>query len=129
MKKIIISALAAGSLLGLALPASAASASSVPVGNFAIADLGQGGWAGGPMYADGTLGGGGAFSFLNGQEILRIVSGTWSGNASSGVTLCADTTAIKDPLGLAGSQLCLGPVPVNVGPQKIEGTLVKVSLR
>jgi hypothetical protein len=128
MKKLIVSALAAGSLLGLALPASAASASPVPVGNYAIADLGQGGWAGGPMYADGTLGGGGAFSFLNGQEILRIVSGTWTAD-SSGVTLCANTTAIKDPLGLAGSQLCLGPVSANVGPQKIEGTLVKVSLR
>ncbi len=129
MKKIVISAVAAGSLLGVILPVSAASAASVPVGNYAIADLGQGAWAGGPMYADHTLGGGGAFSFLNGQEILRITGGTWSGTASSGVTVCATVTPIKDPLGLASQPLCIGPLPVNSGPQKIEGTLVKISLR
>jgi hypothetical protein len=131
MKRFIMSLLAGGSLLGLALPATAASAGTSPVvGNYAIADLGQGAWAGGPMYASGSLGGGGAFSFMNGQEILRITSGTWSGSASSGVTICAFVTPIKDPLGLAGQQpLCLPPLPVNTGPVKIEGTLVKISLR
>ena len=129
MKRLPVSMIAAGSLLGLVLPAGVASAAPVPVGNFAIASLGQGGWAGGPLYGDGTFGGGGAFSFGNGQEILRITGGTWTGNAASGVTICADVTAIKDPFGLAGTPLCLGPLPVNAGPQVISGTLVKVSLR
>jgi len=128
MKRIIIAVLAAIPLL--VLSATAATAAPAPVvGNFAIADLGQGAWAGGPMYANGTLGGGGAFSFANGQEILVITSGTWSGDAASGVTVCATVRAIKDPLELAPGPLCLGPLPVNVGPVKIEGTLVKISLR
>ena len=129
MKRLLVPVIAAGSLLGLVLPAAAASASPVPAGSFAIASLGQGGWAGGPLYGDGTLGGGGAFSFANGQEILVITGGTWAGNAASGVTVCADVSAIKDPFGLAGAPLCLGPLPVNAGPQVISGTLVKVSLR
>jgi hypothetical protein len=129
MKRLFVSMIAAGSLLGPLLPAAAASAATPPVGDFAIASLGQGGWAGGPLYSDGTIGGGGAFSFANGQEILRITSGTWAGDATSGVTICANVTAIKDPLGLAGTPLCLGPLPVNAGPQLISGTLIKVSLR
>jgi hypothetical protein len=129
MKRLLVSTIAAGSLLGLVLSAAPASAAPVPVGSFAIANLGQGGWAGGPLYGDGTLGGGGAFSFANGQEILRITSGTWAGNAASGVTICADVMAIKDPLGLAGASLCIGPLAVNAGPQVISGALVKVSLR
>ena len=129
MKGLRISVIAAGSLLGLVLPAGVASAAPVPVGNFAVASLGQGAWAGGPLYGDGTLGGGGAFSFGNGQEILRITGGTWTGNAASGVTICADVTAIKDPFGLAGAPLCLGPLPVNAGPQVISSNLVTVSLR
>ena len=130
MKRIIIGMLAAIPLLGLALPATTASAAPSPVvGNFALADNGQGGWSGGPMYADHTLGGGGAFSFGNGQEILNITGGTWSGDASSGVTICVTVRAIKDPLGLAPGPLCIGPLPANVGPEKIGGTLVKITLR
>lgn len=129
MKRIIITLLAAIPLLGLVIPATAASATTAPVvGNYAIADLGQGAWAGGPMYANGTLGGGGAFSMLNGQEILSITSGTWSGS-TSGVTICATVRPIKDPLGLAPGPLCIGPLPANTGPVKIDGTLVKISLR
>ncbi len=129
MKHHLVSLITAGTLLGLVLPAAAASAAPTPVGIFAIASLGQGGWAGGPLYGDGTIGGGGAFSFGNGQEILRITGGTWAGSATSGVTICASVTAVKDPLGLAGAPLCLGPLAANAGPQLISGTLVKVSLR
>ena len=127
MKRLLVPMIAAGSLLGL--PAAAASASPAPVGSFAIASLGQGAWAGGPLYGDGTLGGGGAFSLANGQEILVITGGTWAGNAASGVTVCANVRVIKDPFGLAGGPVCLGPLPVNAGPQVIFGTLIKVSLR
>jgi hypothetical protein len=129
MKRLLVSLIAAGSLLGPLLPAAAATAAPVPAGNFAIASLGQGGWAGGSLYGDGTLGGGGAFSFGNGHEILRITGGTWTGDAASGATICATVAAIKDPLGLAGAPLCIGPLAVNSGPQLINGTLVKVSLR
>ena len=81
------------------------------------------------MYADHTLGGGGAFSFANGHEILVITGGTWSGDATSGVTVCATVRPIKDPAGLAPGPLCLPPLPVNTGPVNIDGTLVKISLR
>ncbi len=132
MKRIIIAVLAAIPLLGLVLPATAASAAPSPVvGNYTIADLGQGSHADGPMYADHTLGGGGAISgFLNGQQIILVItSGTWSGDAANGVTICVTVRAIKDPFGEAPGPLCLPPLPVNTGPVKIDGTLVNISLR
>src|SRR6266542_2668261 len=43
-----------------------AGGTSPVVGSYAFEDLGQGGWAGGPLYADGTVGGGGSFSYSNG---------------------------------------------------------------
>ncbi len=137
MRRIIIAILAAIPLLGLALPATAASAAPPPVvGHYAIADLGQGSHTGGPMYADNTLGGGGAISgFLNGQQIILVItSGSWSGDAADGVVLCVTVRAIKDPFGEAPGPLCLPPLPVNTGPVKVEipgtpvSTLVNISL-
>jgi hypothetical protein len=133
MKRIIFAVPAAILLLGLALPATAASAAPTPVvGNYAIADQGQGSHAGGPMYADHTLGGGGAISgFLDGQQIILVItSGTWSGDAASGVSLCITVKGIKDPLHEAPGPLCLPPLPVNTGPVRFSsGMLVNISLR
>ncbi len=141
MKKIItIAAISAATCLGLALPASA---SGSPVaGNYVIADNGQGCWAGGPLFADGTGGGGGgcSFSFAPGvHEVLRFTTRTWSGNATTGVTLCVNAIATHDPAGAFPSGEfafgCAGPIPVNQPPIKVilnggpGTTLVKVDLR
>jgi len=138
MKRIIATAIgAAGLCLGFALPASAGSVA----GNYVIADNGQGCWAGGALLSDhtGTGAGGCSFSGPAGQEVLRFTTRSWSGDAVSGVTLCVNAIAAKDPAGLFPSGQfpfgCAGPIPVNVGPVKVVlnggpgTTLVKVSLR
>src|SRR5712692_9426454 len=121
MKKRTILATAAflagtAGMVASTLPASAASV----VGNFVVADNGPGCWSGGALLSDGTGTGAGNCSFKTpaGQEILHFAGKTWTGNATVGVTLCATVTAIKDPLGLAPGPLCIGPLPVNVGPVK-----------
>lgn len=48
-----------------------ASATSAVVGSYNFVDLDRGGWAAGPLYADGTVGGSGHFSFDNGENVGR----------------------------------------------------------
>lgn len=54
-----------------------ASASNKPIGSWAFPDLGQGGHGGGPLYADGSMGGGGHVSLNNGQIEAKLLSGHW----------------------------------------------------
>lgn len=105
------------------------------VGTYTTDDNGQGGWGGGPLYADGTLGGGGGISFNNGQEIGRVVSGTWhvdSSVAFSALDVCFTIQPVKDPLNILSGTLCVGPIPTDGHPHKISTsdgtTLVMVRL-
>src|SRR5262249_38294490 len=95
-----------------------ASPAVVVVGTFTIADHGQGGGTGGPLFSNGTLGGGGAFSISTpqGQVIAKITGGSWSGTLATGqaVTVCANLQQIHGPAGILPPTLC-APVPVNVG--------------
>jgi hypothetical protein len=79
--------------------------------SWTLAALGQGGWIGGPLFADGTVGGGGAFSAANGQLLADFNPTTWSENAAGLVTVCFDITVRKGPSGVLPPTLCLGPVP------------------
>src|SRR5258708_550720 len=120
MRKILamLAALALPAMLAVA-PISAQASSNV-VGTYHARDLGQGGWAGGPLYADGSLGGGGGVSFLNGAEVGVITSGNWWWIDSSDIGVCLNTTATKDPLDILGFPFCV-EVPVNAGPVRVEG--------
>jgi hypothetical protein len=118
-----------------AATAQAAGRSGV-VGSYTIADLGQGGWAGGPLYADGAIGGGGSVAFSvpapgagSVQEIARITGGTWSSAGPGAVALCLDQQPIKDPLGILSGPFCSPPLPVNAGPVVFFGTLVRVAIK
>src|SRR6476659_3902555 len=85
--------LAAGTLL---LPAPAALAAGKPVSyTWTLAALGQGGWVGGPLFADGSMGGGGALSVNDGQLIERFRPATWSEPVDGTIHICLDVTAIK----------------------------------
>src|SRR5262245_12106048 len=64
-----------------------------------LAALGQGGWIGGPLFADGTVGGGGAFSAGNGQLLADFNPTSWSENSLGQVTICFDVTVRKGPSG------------------------------
>jgi hypothetical protein len=54
-----------------------------PIGTYALEDLSQGGHAGGPIFQDGTLGGGGHLSLNNGEIEVNVVKGTWNFSSDS----------------------------------------------
>ncbi len=74
-----------------------------------LSELGQGGWVGGPLFADGTVGGGGAFSMANGQILADIAPTTWSENAAGEVTICLNIIERQGPPGVLPPALCIGP--------------------
>jgi len=82
-----------------------------------LAALGQGGWVGGPLFADGTVGGGGGFSAGNGQIVARIIPTSWTEPEEDVVTVCVDLVPIK-PAGSPSSSLCL-TAPVTGTPTVI----------
>jgi hypothetical protein len=103
--------------LGLQGSVAFADGSSRVVGSYTFADLGQGGWAGGPLFADGTVGGGGGFSFDNGQNVGTIKATTWSPAGAGFINLCFTDTATKGTL-LFPSPLCF-VLPVTGTPVKL----------
>jgi hypothetical protein len=132
-KTAAIIALAAAA--GIGVSAAQANAASV-VGSFVVADNGQGCWTGGGLLSDGTATSqGGACSFFIApgvHEQLKFTSKTWTNNGDGTVTLCATvepTHSGSDPAGIAPNLGCTPPIPYNVGPVKINGTLYKVDLK
>jgi hypothetical protein len=117
--KQIVASLTLATFLVFAVGSTAFASPAVSVvGTFTIADHGQGGWAGGPLRSNGSLGGGGAFSFSTpqGQVIAKITGGSWSGTLATGhtVTVCANLQQIHGPSGFLPPTIC-APVPVNAG--------------
>ena len=88
-------------LLAAFLLTSVASASGNVVATFTIADLGQGAWGGGSLFADGTARGHIPFSFLDGQVIFHLHPASWSWVVPEAVIeICFDTHVIKNTVGL-----------------------------
>lgn len=83
-----------------------------------LAALEQGGWIGGPLYADGSGGGGGAFSDENGQIIARFDNVTWTEDAAENITVCFSVTILKGPADALPPVICTPPSPVT-GPVKL----------
>jgi hypothetical protein len=83
-----------------------------------LAALGQGGWIGGPLFEDGSVGGGGAFSMGNGKVVALFRPTTWSENAADEITVCFDVI-LKKGAGLPPS-LCIGPAEVTGTPIRID---------
>jgi hypothetical protein len=81
-----------------------------------LAALGQGGWIGGPLFEDGTVGGGGALSVNNGQLVALFRPTTWTENASEEITVCFDVVQKKGPAGALPPTLCVGPAEVTGTP-------------
>ena len=83
-----------------------------------LSALGQGGWIGGPLFEDGTVGGGGTFSAGNGSVIALFRPTTWSENDAEEITVCFDVI-LKKGSGLPPS-LCIGPAEVTGTPILID---------
>jgi len=118
-------------------PAHAASGPST-VGTWSIVDRGPGGWAGGPMRSDGTLGGGGAFTVPVAPgvvEVADIQPGSWdfANSDHTAVDLCVSVIGRKGPFFPIGVPIPFcATVPVTQGaPVQLfpgEDTYAKVVL-
>jgi hypothetical protein len=85
-----------------------------------LAALGQGGWIGGPLFKDGRVGGGGAFSADNGQLIAHFDPTEWTEDDNEAITVCFDITIIKGPEDALPPSLCIGPAAVTGRPVHLE---------
>src|SRR5207249_2612982 len=74
-----------------------------------LAALGQGGWIGGPLFEDGSAGGGGAFSAANGQILASFKAVSWSEDANENITVCISTTIRKGPADALPPLFCTPP--------------------
>jgi hypothetical protein len=118
MRKLIVLAAVLALLLGSAASAAKAAGGDVEY-TWTLAALGQGGWLGGPLYEDGSAGGGGAFSSDNGQIVARLRAVSWTEDADENITVCFSATIIKGPADALPSLLCTPPSPVTDTPIKI----------
>ena len=90
----------AGALISVTLLltlAPAFASSPQVVYTYTIADLGQGAWGGGPLYADGSAGGNLPFSAENGQIIAHLKATSWTQVDSDSVDICFQVRQIKGP--------------------------------
>ena len=94
MRKSIL--LVAGVVILVFSTASAAQARGGDVDyTWTLAALGQGGWVGGPLYEDGSAGGGGAYSEDNGEVVARLRAVSWTEDAQGNISICISATFIK----------------------------------
>jgi len=71
--------------------------------------LGQGGWIGGPLFEDGTVGGGGAISLNNGGILARLDPTDWTEDDDGNITVCFDVNIRKGPADALPASLCSPP--------------------
>ncbi|HVH14152.1 MAG TPA: hypothetical protein VNA15_00325 [Candidatus Angelobacter sp.] len=111
---------------------------------YTLADLGQGGWGGGPLFTDGQAGGANGISFANGADVGTFTASTWKAGTSAitngpGVDICGTLTVTKSdgtstglpPPGVYPG-FCLSNVihtnfPITGTPVVIFGTVVRVT--
>jgi hypothetical protein len=77
-----------------------------------LAALGQGGWVGGPLFEDGSAGGGGAYSEDNGEVVARLRAVSWTEDAEGNISICISATFIKGFDEDLPSLFCTPPSPV-----------------
>src|SRR5262245_4879519 len=98
-------------MLGLvvSLGASRVKAAASVEYTWSLVSLGQDGWIGGPLFADGTVGGGGACAAKHGKRRAQFAPPSWSEDADGNLTICFDISIVRgNPDALAPS-LCIGP--------------------
>jgi hypothetical protein len=115
-------------LVGLVTSATAsvALAASPVEYTWTLAALGQGGWIGGPLFADGTAGGGGNIAVGNGSSIINVRPTSWSEPQPELIDICFTARTIKGD-GPATFSFCLSDPPTST-LLPVTGTPVKVDL-
>jgi len=83
--------------------------SAKPEYTWNLVALGQGGWIGGPLFEDGSVGGGGAISLNNGELLADLEPAFWTEDQDENISVCFDIIVRKgDPAALP-AQLCSPP--------------------
>ncbi len=140
MKSVLI--LAASMTIFLMVAVTPAFASSVAY-TYTFADLGQGGWGGGPLFANGQAGGANGISFANGADVGTFRASTWKTGISAittgpGVDICGTLTVTKSDGTSTGLPppgaypFCLSNaigtlIPITGAPVVLFGTMVRVT--
>ena len=96
----------------LVLPTTSAYARGDVEYTWNLAALGQGGWIGGPLFEDGSAGGGGAFSAENGQILASFKAVSWTEDADENITICFSVNIRKGPADALPPLICTPPSPV-----------------
>src|SRR5215510_12715278 len=111
MIRTVLGLVAIATVIGLSNRAGAVQAkTTAPVEyTWTLAALGQGGWIGGPLFEDGTVGGGGALSINNGRVVALFRPTTWTENSDDEITVCFDVIQKKGPAGALPPEICVGP--------------------
>jgi len=100
----------AATVLGLVITLGASQARSAkPEYTWNLVALGQGGWIGGPLFEDGTVGGGGAIALNNGQILARLEPTGWTEDDDENITVCFDVNIRKGPADALPASLCSPP--------------------
>jgi hypothetical protein len=97
-------------ILGMATTLVAANARSAkPEYTWNLVALGQGGWIGGPLFEDGSVGGGGAISLQNGDLLASLDPTGWTEDGNENITVCFDVNVQKGPVDALPTSLCSPP--------------------
>ena len=80
-----------------------------PEYTWSLAALGQGGWIGGPLLEDGSVGGGGAIALNHGQILASLDPTGWTEDDNENITVCFDVNIRKGPADALPASLCTPP--------------------
>lgn len=128
-KKLMVLAALTLMVTTVMMSAPGASASGNTVGTFTIADLGQGAWGGGSLFADGTAQGNVAFSALNGQVIFHIDPTAWSWIVPQQVAeVCFTPHVIRNVVGFPIPPSFCADLPVTGTPVIVDGFVIRLTL-
>ena len=87
---------------------------------WSLVALGQGGWIGGPLFEDGSVGGGGAISLENGDVLAQLEPTDWTEDDSGNITVCFDISIRTGPADALPPSLCSPPTPPTGRPVHLD---------
>jgi hypothetical protein len=111
VRKSLVSIVAAAAVVaGMVTTLGASKARSAkPEYTWSLAALGPGGWIGGPLFEDGTVGGGGAISLNHGKILASLDPTGWTEDDDENITVCFDVNIRKGPADALPASLCSPP--------------------
>lgn len=122
VRKSLVSIVAAAAVaVGMVTTLGASKARSAkPEYTWSLAALGEGGWIGGPLFEDGTVGGGGAIALNHGEVLASLDPTGWTEDDDENITVCFDVTIRKGPADALPGSLCSPPTQATGTPVHLD---------